>query len=109
MHSWKAGYVPPLHLEAGYTSVRLGSKCIELYVHGLPSWLRGKRIHLTMQETLERWAPGLITWSGIFPGNGNGNPLQHSLLVEFHGQRSLVVYSPWDCKDSDTIERLTLS
>ena len=27
---------------------------------------------------------------------------------EFHGQRSLVSYSPWDCKESDTTEWLTL-
>ena len=26
---------------------------------------------------------------------------------EFHGQRSLVGYSPWDCKESDMTERLT--
>ena len=31
------------------------------------------------------------------------------LLGEFHGQRSLAGYSPWGCKESDTIERLTLS
>ena len=28
---------------------------------------------------------------------------------EFHGQRSLVGYSPWDCKESDMTEGLTLS
>ena len=28
---------------------------------------------------------------------------------EFHGQRSLVGYSPWACKEPDTIERLTRS
>ena len=27
---------------------------------------------------------------------------------EFHGQKSLVGYSPWGCKESDTTERLTL-
>ena len=26
---------------------------------------------------------------------------------EFHGQRSLVVYNPWGCKESDTIKHLT--
>ena len=31
------------------------------------------------------------------------------LPKEFHGQRSLVGYSPWDCKESDTAERLTLT
>ena len=28
---------------------------------------------------------------------------------EFHGQRKLAGYSPWDCKQLDTMERLTLS
>ena len=27
---------------------------------------------------------------------------------KFHGQRSLVCYSPWGCKESDTTERLSL-
>ena len=28
---------------------------------------------------------------------------------ESHGQRSLAGYSPWDCKEADTTEWLTLS
>ena len=28
---------------------------------------------------------------------------------ESHGQRTLMAYSPWGLKESDTIERLTLS
>ena len=31
------------------------------------------------------------------------------LAVEFHGQRSLVGYSPRGCKDSDTTQQITLS
>jgi len=27
---------------------------------------------------------------------------------ESHGQRSLVGYCPWDCKELDTIEQLTM-
>ena len=50
---------------------------------------------------------GLIPESGISPGEGNGNPLQYSFLPgKSHGQRSLVDYSPWDRKESDTTERL---
>ena len=29
-----------------------------------------------------------------------------TLPGKFHGQRSLVCYSPWGCKESDTTERL---
>ena len=41
---------------------------------------------------------GLIPGSGRSPGLG-----------EFHGQRSLMGYSPWGHKESDTTEQLTLS
>ena len=50
--------------------------------------------------------PGLIPGSERSPGEGNGNPLQYLLPEKFHGQRSLVGYSPWDCKESDITEQL---
>ena len=50
--------------------------------------------------------PGLIPGLGRSSGEGNGNPLQYYCLEKSYGQRSLVSYSPWDCKDSDTTERL---
>ena len=46
---------------------------------------------------------GLISEWGRSPGEGHGNPLQYS-CQEPHGQRSLVGYSPWGCKESDTTE-----
>ena len=49
------------------------------------------------------WTPGL----GRFPGGGNGNPTPVFLPGKFHGQRSLVGYSLWGCKESDTTERLS--
>ena len=51
--------------------------------------------------------PGSISGLGRSPGEGNGNPLQYSCLENPHGQRSLVGYSPWGCKESDTTERLS--
>ena len=44
--------------------------------------------------------PGL----GRSPGGGPGNLLQYSCLENPHGQRSLVGYSPWSHKESDTTE-----
>ena len=43
----------------------------------------------------------MIAWQvkncpGRSPGEGNGNPVY--LPGKSHGQRSLVGYSPWDCK-----------
>ena len=39
--------------------------------------------------------PGLVR----SPGGGHGNPLQYSCLESPHGQRSLVGYRPWGCKE----------
>ena len=49
----------------------------------------------------------LIPGLGRSPGEGHGNPLQYSCLGNPHGQRSLVVYSPWGCKESDMTEQLS--
>ena len=38
------------------------------------------------------------------PGGGHGNPVQYTCLKNPNGQRSLVGYSPWDCKEVDTTE-----
>ena len=51
---------------------------------------------------------GLILGSGRSPGGGSG---QHTLVIlpgKTHGQRSLAGYSPWDGKESDKTERLSV-
>ena len=50
--------------------------------------------------------PGSIPGLGRSPGEGNGNPLQYSCLENSMDKRSLVGYSPWGHKDSDTTEQL---
>ena len=47
---------------------------------------------------------GSIPGLGRSPGGGHGNALQYSCLENPHGQRSLVGYSPWCLKESDTTE-----
>ena len=47
-----------------------------------------------------------LSWDDS-PGEGNGNLPQYILPGEFHGQRSLVGYSPWSHKDSGLTEWLT--
>ena len=47
----------------------------------------------------------LIPGLGRFSKGGNGNPLQYSCLENPHGERSLVGYSSWSCKESDTTEQ----
>ena len=49
----------------------------------------------------------LIPGLGRSPGRWHGNPFQYSCLENPHGQRSLVGYSPWGHKESDTTERLS--
>ena len=49
----------------------------------------------------------LIPGLGRPPGERNGLPIPVFLPREFHGQRSLVGYGPWGCKESYTTEQLT--
>ena len=50
---------------------------------------------------------GSIPGSGRAPGGGNGNP-PYFLPEKSNGQRSLVDYSPWGRKESDTTELLSM-
>ena len=49
---------------------------------------------------------GLIPGLGRFPGEGNGNPLQHTWVKN---SMDLVSYSPWGQKELDTTEWLSLT
>ena len=52
---------------------------------------------------------GSIPGLGRSPGEGNGNPLQYFCLensMDWEAPQSLVGYSPWGHKESDTTERL---
>ena len=69
-------------------------------LQGLPWWLSGKASACNARDL------GSIPGSGRSPGEGNGNPLQHSCLEKSHGWRSLIGYSSWGRKESDTTERL---
>ena len=67
---------------------------------GLPWWLKRWRICLQCRRPRFdpwvgkiHWRRDLLTTPVFLPG-------------EFRGQRSLVGYSPWDCKESDTTEQL---
>ena len=53
--------------------------------------------------------PGSTPGLGKSPGEGKGNSLQCTYPGEFHGQRSLMGYSPWGHKESDMTERITLT
>ena len=40
----------------------------------------------------------------VSPEGGHGNPLQYFCLEILHGQRSLLGYSSWGCKELDMTE-----
>ena len=49
--------------------------------------------------------PGFVIWHVL--GRAHGDPLQYSCLENPHGQKSLVGYSPWGHKESDTTKWLS--
>ena len=53
--------------------------------------------------------PGFNPWVRKFPRGRKWLLTLLFLLGKFHRQRSLEGYSPWDHKESDMTERLTLS
>ena len=68
---------------------------------GFPGGSDGK------ESTCNAGDTGSIPGLGRSSEGGHGNPLQRSCLENRHGQRSLVGYSPWGHKESDTTERLS--
>ena len=70
---------------------------------GFPSGSKGKK------STCNEGNLGLIPGLGRSLRGGNGLPTLVFWPGEFHGQRSLVGYSPWGHKKSDTTEWLSLS
>ena len=77
--------------------IKLGSG----FTKSLPGGSDGKESACNAED------PGLIPGLGRSPGEGDGTPVL--LPGEFHGQRTLVGYSPWDLKESDMTEQLILS
>ena len=70
----------------------------------LPRWLSSK-------ESACQWRRGrrcgFDPWVRKTPWRREWQPTPIFLPGESHGQRSLVGYSPWGCKESDMTERLT--
>ena len=69
------------------------------HTHTFPWWLR----RCTACST------GFNPWIRKMPWRMEWQPTPLFLPGEFHGQRSLVGYNPWGCKELDTIEQLTHS
>ena len=63
---------------------------------GFPGGSDGK------ESTCNAGDQGLIPGSGRFPGEGKWPLTPVFLPEESHGQRNLMGYSPWGCKELDT-------
>ena len=68
---------------------------------GLPRWHSRKWIHPKMQETKRC---GFNLWVRNICWIRKWKPILLFLPGEFHGQRSLMGYSPWGCKEADITE-----
>ena len=76
----------------------LGIYSILSFAAGIPRWLSGKESACPCRRCRFNPCVGKIPWSR------NGQPAPVFLPGKFHGQRSLVGYSPWGHKESDTTE-----
>ena len=74
----------------------------------LKCWLKGYGGSEVKASACNAGDLGSIPESGRSPGEGNGNPTPVSLPGKFHGQRSLVGYSPQGRKESNMTEQLHL-
>ena len=86
------------------------SRSLEFWRHkspissGLPRWHQWQKTCLPKQEMQET-----LVWSlGRSPGIGNGKLLQYSCLDNPGDRRAHQGYSPWDCKEWDTTEWLSV-
>ena len=77
------------------------AKCLNrLYHQGLPGGASGKKAPAKAGDQERRFD----LWVGTIPWRWKWWPTPVLLPGESHGQRSLVGYSPWDRKESDSIE-----
>ena len=73
---------------------------------GFPSGVTGKEPTCQCRRhKRHRFNP----WARKIPCSRKWHPIPAFLPGKFHGQRSLVGYSPWGHKELDMTERLTLS
>ena len=91
-----------LHSNALYGGIDFSLRVLTTKL-GICTWLRWWRIGLQCGR------PGFDPWVKKIPWRRAWQPTAVFLPGESHGQRSLVGYSPWDCIELDTTERLTLS
>ena len=68
-------------------------KLVYVYLNSFPGGSDSKESTCSVGDL------NLIPGLGRSPREGHGNPLQYSCLENPHGQRSLMGYSLWGCKE----------
>ena len=71
------------------------------YIYRASWWLSGKRLFL---QCWRHRRCGFNPWARKIPWSRKWEPIPVFLPEKFHGQRSLVVYSSWNCIESDMTE-----
>ena len=71
--------------------------------HGVPRWLSGRE---SACQCGRHRNPGFDPWVRKIPWRRKWWPIPVFLPGESHGQRSLAGYSPWSCKELNTMEQL---
>ena len=69
---------------------------------GLPWWLHGKQPACQRRRCRRR---RFDPWVGKIPWRRKWQPTPIFFPGKFHGQRRLVGYCPWDCRELDMTER----
>ena len=91
-----------VHIEIKkYTVYNLLNYLYILLILGLPRWSSGKESFCQCRRPRRH---GLNHWVMQIPGSREWQPIPVFLPGKSHGQRNLVVYSPWGCKESGTTE-----
>ena len=76
-------------------------RCYHPHLRGFPGSTSGK------ESTCQCWShKRLDPWVGKIPWRRKWQPTLVFLPGKFHGQRSLVGYSPWGCRELGMTERL---
>ena len=77
--------------------------------HWLPGNSGSERLPTIVSVCLQCGRPGFDPWIGKIPWRRKWQPTPVLLPEKVHGRRSLIGYSLWGRKESDTTERLTCS
>ena len=73
---------------------------MNIHIYGFPGGTAVKDPTANAGDARDR---GSIPWLGRSPGGRRGTLPPVLLPGKLHGQRSLADYSPWGCKESDTV------